>query len=206
MDSFESEVRTPQGKHNLVLFHLMGQHIMAAERYPNDAFSYFTADSVRNNFPFINQQKREYIAHYDNATRYNDYILDRIISMFEDENTLLLYFSDHGDEVYDYRDRAGRQYGVLTSDLLKYQYDVPFMIWCSDTFQDKYPETVHKIKNAVKRPFMTDNVCNLLFGVAGVQTPYYRDTLDLLSPMYKCNERIINQKYRYEDIRYSLSE
>ena len=206
VDSFEENIGEPPGKHNIVLFHLNGQHTMPNERYPHNTFKHFTADSVKNDQPYITDEMKEQIAHYDNATLYNDYILNRIIRLFENSNTMLVYFSDHGEEVYDYRPQIGRTYGDITANILKYQYDIPFMIWCSNTFQKNNPATINAIKQAVNRPFITDNICNMLFNVAGIETPYYRDSLDLISPNYRCTERIIKQKYNYEYIRNSLDK
>ena len=204
VESFENSIGTPPNKQNIILFHLMGQHSMADKRYPHNTFKHFTADSVKNNQAYITDEMKEQIAHYDNATLYNDYVLNRIIRLFENSNTMLVYFSDHGEEVYDYRPQIGRTHGDITANVLKYQYDVPFMIWCSDTFQKNYPATTNAIKQAVNRPFITDNICNMLFNVAGIETPYYRDSLNLISPNYRCTERIIKQQYKYEDIRYSI--
>lgn len=203
VDSYINTVGTLKGKQNIVVFHLMGQHTMPSERYPNE-FGNFTEDSITNSLPFINNMMKSTIAHYDNASLYNDYVINRIISLFKNSNTLLVYFSDHGEEIYDYREKIGRSFGDLNSNILKFQYDVPFVIWCSDIFIKKYPEKINQIKSAVDYPFMIDNVCNMLFNVAGITTPFYRDSLDLISPNYRCNERIINQKYKYEFIRNSL--
>ena len=41
------------------------------------------------------------MAHYDNATRWNDEVVDRILSNFANEDAVVVYFSDHGEEVYD---------------------------------------------------------------------------------------------------------
>jgi heptose-I-phosphate ethanolaminephosphotransferase len=100
--------------------------------------------------------------------------------------------------------QCGRDHGPLCANKLKYQYEVPFMIWCSETYKEKYPEQVENIKNAVNRPFLSDNICNMLFNVANIETPYYRDSLDLISPNYKSKKRVLNHKYVYEDIRYTI--
>ena len=31
----------------------------------------------------------------------------------------------------------------------KYQYEVPFMIWCSDKYKKKYPAIINNIKKAL---------------------------------------------------------
>ena len=191
-----------KNKCNLVLFHLMGQHSAAIERFPHDKFTYFTVDSIKREASYLGDTERKQIADYDNATLYNDYVMNEIFDTFRNSNTILIYFSDHGEEVYDYRKVCGRDHGDLTADKLKYQYDIPFMIWCSDIYKKNNPEVVANIKEAINRPFIIDNICNMLFNVAKIKTPYYRDSLDLLSPNYKCKERIIKGCV-YENIRYS---
>lgn len=200
LDDYREKNDVSNIKYNLTILHLLGQHIDYAGRFPHDTFKHFTADSIKRTESYLGEAEKDCIADYDNATLYNDYVLNEIIDTFRDTNTILLYFSDHGEEVYDYRKMCGRDHGTFTPNMLKYQYNVPFMVWCSDIYKAKNPEVVNNIKNAVKRPFMTDNICHMLFNVAGIVTPYYRDSLDLISPNYKCNERILHRVYRYEDI------
>lgn len=202
VDAFRRDIGVLDEGHNLVIFHLMGQHYTYSRRFPPEEFTHFTPDSINRSEEYLKDAHKQRIADYDNATLYNDHVVNSVIEMFKDNNTVLLYFSDHGEEVYDYRCRTGRQYGIMNADILKYQYDVPFMVWCSDKFKSNYPDKVECIKQAIDRPFLTDNICNMLFNVAGIETPYYRDTLDLLNPDYRCSERIING-CKYEDVRFS---
>ena len=203
IDSFNAEVELSVDDYNLIVFHLMGQHHDAFMRFPEDGFSLFTADSIKRDEPYLDEDKKAYIASYDNATLYNDYVLKEIIDTFKESNTVLIYFSDHGEEVYSYRKRYGRDHGPMTAEKLKYQYEVPFMVWCSDEYILKNPTTVEAIKGAVERPFLTDNLCNMLFNLGSINTIYYRDSLDLISPNYKSKQRLIENNCIYEQVRYS---
>lgn len=202
VEAFRQEIGTLDKGKNLVLLHLMGQHYTFSRRFPKDTFTRFTVDSIMRDDSYLKKKHKQRIADYDNATLYNDHVVNSIIDMFKESNTIIIYFSDHGEEVYDYRGRQGRQYGALNANILKYQYDVPFMVWCSDKFQSNYPDKVDCIRKAVDHPFMTDNVCNMLFNVGGITTPYYRDSLDVINPNYRSSERIING-HNYNDIRFS---
>lgn len=204
--SFTDSIDYSSNKHNLILFHLNGQHHDVRERFPHNRFKYFNADSIKRDAPYLGKEEKEYIADYDNATLYNDYVLHNIIKEFRNSNSVLVYLSDHGEEVYDYRKQKGRDQGPLTANKLKYQYEIPFMVWCSDIYKAKNPEKVNAIKNAVNQPFISDNLCNMLFNIGEIETLYYRDSLDLISPNYKCKKRILNNKYVYEDIRYSTND
>ena len=200
--SFNEKVKFTNEK-NLILFHLMGQHGAYYERFPQSA-ALFTVDSVKRDDSFLNDEMKQCIADYDNATLYNDHVLDMIFKKFKNSNTILLYFSDHGEEVYDYRARCGRDHTDLNNQLLKYQYDIPFVIWCSDIYKEKNPEIVNAIRESTKRPFIIDNICNILFNVGAINSAYYRDSLDVISPNYKCAKRKIKKNgktFIYEDIR-----
>ena len=121
---------------------------------------------------------------------------------WSDENTVVVYCSDHGEEIYDYRDSEGRidpGPGELRN-YLRYQYEVPFVIWCSDKYKTLHPHTIHRIKAALNRPFMTDNICQLLFDLASLQTIYYRPERDIISPRFKPSKRIIYDNIDYDAV------
>lgn len=180
---------------NLVIYHLMGQHVNAKERFPGKKeWNYFTSDSIHRNEPYLTKRKKQEIADYDNATRYNDYVLLQIINRFRNQNTVLVYFSDHGEEIYDYRDHKGRDLSTeaISYNYLKFQHEIPFMIWCSDIFMKKYPQTINDIKSSLLKPFMTDNLPNLLFHLGQINTEYYKSSKDLLNLDYICGARIVH--------------
>ena len=188
--------RQLSGEKRLILFHLLGQHVEYKYRYPDDD-DYFNADSIRfRKESWLTEDMREEIAHYDNATRYNDSVIRQIISMYEDQNTVVVYLSDHGEEVYDYRENFGRDDWGMGSDprqVLHYQYMVPFMVWCSDKYAARHPANIKQLRGATDRPAMLDNVCQLLFHLSGLQTPFYHPQRDILFPDYACPKRIINK-------------
>jgi heptose-I-phosphate ethanolaminephosphotransferase len=190
---------------NLIIFHIMGQHTMPDKRYPsNSQFNYFSADSI--NRPDLDVRRRTLIAHYDNATLYNDWLINSIIEHYDDDNAVVIYLSDHGEEIYDFRDHYGRtQESIKTAELLKYQYEIPFMIWCSDTYKARHPIVMNNIAAAVDKPFMNDNVCQILFGLVEMSTQYYHPERDLLSPQFQpYNHRNVQNTINYEQIRWRL--
>ena len=189
-------------KYNFRIFHFWGQHIDAKDRYPHDKFSRFSAKDIRNNAPYMTESKKQDIANYDNATYYNDYVVNHIINLYRDKNTVMVYFSDHGEEVYDYRDSKGRVEAApgQEKEWLKYQFEVPFVIWCSDKYKTLHPDVVRRIKASLNRPFMTDNTCHLLFDLAGLKTIYYRPERDLISPKFKPSKRIVQNNIDFDAV------
>ena len=199
--NFADTVKTV-GKHNLIFFHLMGQHVNPDQRYPK-SWARFTGDSITwRTEKWMTKEKRQNIAEYDNATLYNDYVLKLIFDLYRDKNTVVVYFGDHGDEMYDYRDGKGR---VGTGqhpkpEMLMCENLVPFVIWCSDTFKQQHPDMVRRIAAATNRKFMVDNVCQVLFELGGVNTTYYKPERNLISDQYRNRPRIVYGKFDFDAI------
>lgn len=188
------------GKYNFTIFHLMGQHVMASERYPS-AFNHFNSKDIKRKDKFLDDNKRQQIAEYDNATLYNDYVMGQIFNYYRNKNAVVVIMSDHGEEIYDIRDAKGRNYDFeKKKDIIKYQNDIPFVIWCSDKYQNNYPDIIKDIDSATKRKGMCDNVCQLLFRIAHINTTLYKAERDISSPQYRERKRIIYDNLDYDII------
>lgn len=197
--SFFSQISLNEGK-NLLIFHLIGQHAMAVTKYPHTAKNmYFSSDSISGNYT---EKQKDEIAHYDNATRYNDSVVAYLISQVRDKDCVIVYLSDHGEEVHDYRNHYGRtQESVKNANILKYQYEIPFMIWCSEKYQLNHQDKIAMIKTALDKPFMNDNTCQLLFNLADIKCSKYIPKRDPISPLYKPYKvRIVHGCFPYEKI------
>lgn len=205
--SFE-QASLPSSDHRLVIFHLMGQHFQAKERYPHvGAFERFTADSIHRPEPFLqDREKRQRVAEYDNAVLYNDSVVRHVINLYRDRNSVIVFLSDHGEETYDYKDAIFRYYeGDMTEGWLRNVQNIPFVIWCSDTYIHKHEETVEAIRKAIDRPFMIDNLCHLLFHLGEIHSDYYIPERDLISDQFKPRKRIIEdmffKKFDYDEVK-----
>ena len=192
---YYKRISSNKQRRQLILFHLLGQHAEFEYRYPKN-FSYFSLDSISfRKDSWLTEEMRKDIAHYDNATRYNDYVLNKIINLVFHDNSVVIYLSDHGEEVYDYRDNYGRDAWSMGGDpkqVIRWQYMVPFVVWCSDKYKAKNPSIITQLEKATARPGMLDNVCQVLFHLSGLNTPYYNTSRDILSPKYHCPRRLIN--------------
>lgn len=185
--------------HSLFVFHLMGQHADAGSRFPSDkAFKVFQPTDIQRND--LSTTEKQIIANYDNATHYNDGVVGSIIEMFKNSSSVIVYLSDHGEEVYDYRNFVGRSHEPHKSrEAIKCQYDIPFMVWCSDRYIQKHPRQVKALKQAIDKPLLSDVLPHLLFSLASVTTPYYNAHSDVMSTKYVAKERYIQGKIDYEE-------
>ena len=191
-----------RGKRNLLIFHLLGQHVKAEDNYPHTSqFNKFKAKDIDRYDAWLDDVKRQTIADYDNATLYNDYVLKEITKLFEDENTIMIYMSDHGEETYDFRDQYGRKlHDKMTSNYVKYIYEIPFLIWCSNKFVTAHPDVVSQLKEATKKPFSSDNTSQILFYLGRVRD-YYISERNPLTDEYKCPQRFVEGEYLFDECR-----
>lgn len=201
VDDFHRKVK-PSKKHNLVVLHLMGQHVSFSRRYPRKSVyeKYHSAD-IKRTEPWLDKNKKWAIATYDNATLYNDAVMGRIFDLYRHRNAVVVYMSDHGEEIYDYRDERGRHVSYAPSaDMLRHQNEVPFVIWCSDRYKQLHPDVVRDIRAAVNRKFMTDNVGQTLLRLGGIRTEYYRPERDVTSPHFTVRPRILYDHVDYDAV------
>lgn len=185
---FENKTKGRLGKQNLMIFHLGGQHFLATTQYPHTPeYQVFTPKDVKEKAPYLNDESRLRIAEYANATRYNDAVIHQIMTLVKETNALLIYFPDHGEEIYDYRDFYGRQIlsqDKITPELIRNQIEIPFIVWCSEKWKQSHMTEWDTILQAADREFSTDNVCHMLFRLAGIKTKTYVAERDLLSPEF----------------------
>ena len=181
-------------KHKFIIFHFMGQHIAFHSRYPRGGkYEFFSKDSVKRAEPWMNDEKKQDIAHYDNATLYHDFVISKLFDYFRDTPTIIIYLSDHGEEVYDYRNNKGRKFdnNRISANMVEYQFKVPFFIWMSDKYKVDHSELLEQIKLCKDRPFVTDITFNMLFGLAGIKTNYYNEQQDLLHKNFTTPKRLL---------------
>lgn len=190
---YVQSIDIPDSARSMHVYHLMGQHGPAYQRYPAE-FGKFTAKDIKRKETYVDGGVKAEIAKYDNATLYNDQVMGSIINMYKDKNAVLVYMSDHGEEMYDYRNSAGRAKAGKGQEALmaRHQFLIPFMIWCSDKYIARHPDKIAQIKSSLDRPFMTDNLAQVLFSLSSLQTKYYKPDRDLISPQFKKRKRIIN--------------
>ena len=149
--SFDEKVLQPFGdllKDNapkkLIIVHLIGTHMSYQYRYPK-TFDYFKDSKAL--FKGLSEDKINKINAYDNAVRYNDTIVYELIKRLKatEHHSLLTYFSDHGDDVYDSgkHDFQGRNEDAPTLAM----YAVPFIVWTSENWFNKHHLSSSKILN-----------------------------------------------------------
>ncbi|MBQ3443854.1 MAG: phosphoethanolamine transferase [Selenomonadaceae bacterium] len=174
----------PTAEKNFYLIHLYGTHGIYEERYPAKFEKFSSRDEDK---PY--ESWREITAEYDNAVLYNDFIVDEIIRRFEDKNAVLIYISDHGEEVCEGRDFFGHS---MEEEGNVHMIEIPALIWASKEFRERYPEKISAINAALDRPYRTDYLIHALLDLMDIRTTSFDASKSIINEKFKTRPRIYN--------------
>ena len=182
-------------RYNLIIFHLLGQHFNYADRFPS-AFARFRPKDYRR--PDLTPAELKLLADYDNATLYNDYVVNAIVSRFAGRDAVVIYVPDHGELVFDDSRTFGRTFDIKNWNEAHQQLEVPFWIYATPIYRHRHPEVWQQVWKARKQPFMTDNLDQMLLYLAGIRCADYRPQDNPLEPVYRPRKRIAEEGWRYD--------
>lgn len=206
IDEYKARIKHTVDEAFLSIFHLNGQHIGYEDKYPSDE-KFFIGDDYTYRTD-LTQSQREMVAHYDNATAYNDKVIANIIDLYCDQDAIIIYLSDHGEEVHDYRNFISRdQTAKLTPEICKYQFEIPFMIWMSDTYKENHPDVVKQVESSLDKPFMIDDLPHLMLDIAGIDCEWFDPTRSLINEKYNVNRKrlLLDTKIDYDEMIKQLN-
>ncbi|WP_104732628.1 phosphoethanolamine transferase [Helicobacter salomonis] len=194
LDVFNKRVLPHLGAKNVVAFHLIGSHLLYKERFPKSFAKFTPAQIPYQGLHVKNEADKQIVADYVNSLYYTDHVLEGIFKLFEDKDAVIVYLSDHAQDIFE----SDNTYGHRCST---YGVEIPFVIYVTDLFKQKHPEKVKQLAQAVHKPFMSDDLIHTLLPLAGVHTKDNIESKDLLSPQFDttrqrvyCNDIPYKQK------------
>lgn len=131
-------------KKEMYVLHLMGSHSDYINRYPKERALFKSAKNV--------------VEEYDNTIHYSDYILSQIYEKFKNEKLLLIYLSDHGENI----NLENNGHGFLPP--YKDEYTVPFVIYSNV----KNPRLNELYKDNKKGYFNLENFTYMIQYISGI--------------------------------------
>ncbi|WP_054851202.1 sulfatase-like hydrolase/transferase [Olleya sp. ITB9] len=183
----------------IIFIHLIGTHGRFDRRYP-EKFNYFQTN--KPNTKFNHKKALKLINDYDNAVRYNDYIVKEVIDRVKSQQTysFVLYFSDHGDELYDTMDLVGHNEYWATRPM----YEIPFIAWFSDAYKQSNIsfETFLSYKN---RAYNLEDFIYSFSDLAQIRFKELDSTKSIFSKAFIRKPRLIKDGEDY-DKRVKLKE
>lgn len=189
--------------HSLDIWHLKGQHFPPSNDFPQDnsEFRRYSYKDIPADRDWLDKEKRQVVADYANATAYNDSVVGQILNLYRDKKAIVVYFSDHGEEMYDTAPFANRnRQRPENPEWLHRQFDIPMFIWFSDLAKEEMPELWDAVVESGDKPGMLDTLPQMLMHFGGLtKSSFYSPTHDILSTGYKAYPRITALGYRYDN-------
>ena len=191
-----------EDKANLVILHLLGQHVMYKERYPQKTRKHLLAPMYDR--PDLTHKQKLIVADYDNSVLYNDSIVVAVTQKFADKDAVVIYMPDHGEEIFNGRPYM---YGRMHSSNIDYrlareEFEIPFWIWGSPIYRENHPYGWKAIQASKDRPMMTDCLAHLLLYLGGIYTKDYREAYNVISPNYNSERpRILKGTTDYNTLK-----
>lgn len=181
-------ILTKKTKKKFIILHLMGTHAGYKQRYSPEFDRFRDTPSTI----FKTSQAYAVINAYDNAVLYNDYIVNSAIELVkkQNKNSYVVYFSDHGEEVYETKNMGSHQEENGTKPM----YDIPFILWLSD----QYKQQDRNHQYITDRQYMTDDLIYTLADLSNVRFREFDSTRSLVNPGFLARERHIGKDLTYE--------
>ena len=163
---------------NLIVVHLIGNHFLYCNRFPNDFMPELKASSHEE--------------CYDKSVLFNDKVVDDIIkklSKFSGKTPLgVFYFSDHGINFDEDSDLGESK--RMVSNYKPAMAEIPVLFWANDPYNKKYPEIIKNLKKNKNKVYTNDLVFNTLAGLLNLK--YGEESFDVTSKDFKISSPLTN--------------
>lgn len=156
------EVLMTKNAPDMVFLHLLGSHVLPFYRYPMKRAVYprYEGDAAPG-VAADDERMQVRVNTYDNSIVYTDYLLGELVQRLSARKgvSFLVYLSDHGEtpKSNSWRDQS-------CPDLRR----VPFVVWFSPEYRQKFPEIVRNIEEMSKSPLRLDRAKTVLRQLAGL--------------------------------------
>lgn len=158
-----------ESEHNkvLIILHTSTSHGPTySKKYP-PRFEIFTP--VCNSVELADCSQEELINAYDNTIVYTDYLLYSLIELLKElkeYDSSMIFVSDHGESLGE---KNLYMHGLPMSIAPREQYEIPFIVWVSDSFRQLKPN------ESLTQNHVFHSVLNFL----GVESPIYEEELNI---------------------------
>lgn len=151
-----NQAKAGQSERNFYVIHLIGNHMDYSLRYP-EGFGKFSEADVKAK---LTSDQKKVVAYYDNSVLYNDFVINEIFKIFSGDDSLIVYLSDHGENLYE----NGRLGHGMES---RFSYEIPLLFIASREFLTANATLWQKLEAAKDKPFMSDDLAHLLADIIG---------------------------------------
>ncbi|NEV93384.1 sulfatase-like hydrolase/transferase [Psychroflexus sp. YR1-1] len=171
-----------------IVLNLLATHANYELRYPQ-AFDRFNSEPAT---PFPSEENFRIINQYHNSISYVDYMVSTIIDRVKarQDKSYVLYFSDHGEEVFFDRDFVGHNASDIPT---RSMFEIPFFVWTSSEFDSSYT-----LDFKPERPYVLNDFIHSLSDLSQISFSKLDRQKSIFSEEYKATKRIISGKLDFD--------
>lgn len=174
----------------LIVVHLMGSHLQYQSRYPAN-FPAFSDAPPHSEQRQLTMRQINTINHYDTSVRYTDQVLTQLLAQLGAlPDTLpagMVFFSDHGEEVFDSKDFKGHGPESLSRPM----FTIPLLVWLNPAMQAQQPGLHQRLSAQTDTPAMLDHFDQFLSEWMGLTYPQRRPADSLGNPQWQPAKRLV---------------
>lgn len=164
-----------------IVINLLATHANYNLRYPKEFNNFKTNPPTR----FPSKSNFEIINHYHNSISYVDYLVNTIIDKVKSQHgkNYVLYFSDHGEEVFFDRNFVGHNDSDIPT---RSMFEIPFFVWTSTEFDSTYNFEIE-----VERPYILSDFIHSLSDLSQIYFSKLENKKSIFSENFRAKKRII---------------
>lgn len=134
----------------LLLVHLAGAHYPVKNANPSSE-KHFDNTVEPEVLAGLAENVKDRVNRYDDAMLYEDKVLGEIVGFLKgrERPAMMLYISDHGESPQASNWRIFTEMSV---------YEVPLVVWLSESYRKQFPETVRRLEAARDKSFQSDEL------------------------------------------------
>ena len=168
LSNLKDEIRNAKKNKILVVLHSSTSHGPTySTKYPK---SFEKFQPVCNSVELGKCTQTELMNAYDNTIVYTDFILSKLIDdlkELKEYKSSMIFVSDHGESLGE---NNLYMHGLPLSIAPKEQYEIPFIVWLSDSSKKKV-----KVKKSINQNYVFHSVLNFL----NIQSPIYNEEFNI---------------------------
>jgi len=173
------KILAASNKKKFIVIHTLGSHFDYAHRYPSSFNRFKPSLNELDGYSLQDKQyKQQLINSYDNSILYTDYVLDAIIENLKtqkDNESFLLFSSDHGEDLFDAScDKSG--HGNETAS----NFEVASFAWYSDRFAINNADKVRRLRSNQHKKINQTSIFPTLIDAADITIPNYTHERSIL--------------------------
>ena len=159
----------------VIFVHLIGSHAAYVNRYPAE-FKHFEGKMPDKK---LSPKNQEFLNTYDDSVRYTDWLLAEMIKKLKAQKGInyLLYFSDHGEDVFDSTTTKLLGHSELAN---KAMTSVPLRIWLSKELEKVRPD-IRKRATHLDKPYKLEDLIHTVIDISSLTNKDYTPKKSILN-------------------------